>query len=103
MAIQRSIGEKAGLLTMTFGMCVGGFVVGFWKGWALSFTLLAIAPAIGACGYLYMHMLSGGSSAGMRAYSQSAGYAEQAFSAIRVVVAFGMESVEHNNYTAYLT
>lgn len=36
------------------------------------------------------------------AYSQSAGYAEQAFAAIRVVVAFGMEGVELGNYSKYL-
>lgn len=38
----------------------------------------------------------------MLAYSQSAGYAEQALSAIRVVSAFGMESLEAKNYAKYL-
>ncbi len=38
----------------------------------------------------------------MLAYSQSAGYAEQALSAIRVVSAFGMESLEAKNYSKYL-
>lgn len=36
------------------------------------------------------------------AYSQSAGYAEQAMGAIRVVVAFGMEKIEYINYSTYL-
>ena len=38
----------------------------------------------------------------MRAYSQSAGYAEQALSAIRVVHTYGMEALEVANYTKYL-
>jgi len=38
----------------------------------------------------------------MLAYSQSAGYAEQALSAIKVVSAFGMESLEAKNYKKYL-
>ena len=39
----------------------------------------------------------------MKAYGQSAGYAEQALSAIHVVVAFGMEKTEKNSYARYLT
>jgi hypothetical protein len=38
----------------------------------------------------------------MLAYSQSAGYAEQALSAMRVVSAFGMETLEAKNYIKYL-
>lgn len=39
----------------------------------------------------------------MRAYAQSAGYAEQALNAIRVVQAFGQEVREINNYNRHLT
>jgi len=38
----------------------------------------------------------------MRAYSQSAGYAEQALSAIKVVHSYGQEELENNNYKKYL-
>lgn len=38
----------------------------------------------------------------MKAYSQSAGYAEQAISAIRVVHSYGMELVEQLNYQRFL-
>lgn len=38
----------------------------------------------------------------MQAYGQSAGYAEQALQAIRIVVSFGMEKAEINNYTRFL-
>ena len=38
----------------------------------------------------------------MQAYSQSAGYAEQALSAIRIVVSFGQEALEIQNYNTYL-
>jgi hypothetical protein len=34
----------------------------------------------------------------MKAYGQSAGYAEQAINAIRVVQAFGQEEKEYKNY-----
>ena len=38
----------------------------------------------------------------MKAYGQSAGYAEQALNAIRVVFAFGQEETEITNYEKYL-
>lgn len=38
----------------------------------------------------------------MKAYGQSAGYAEQALNAIRVVVAYGQEKREVANYQKYL-
>jgi hypothetical protein len=47
-------------------------------------------------------VLTRGLSANLVAYSQSAGFAEQALSAIRVVAAFGMEEVEAKNYKKYL-
>lgn len=39
----------------------------------------------------------------MKAYGQSAGYAEQALNAIRVVVAYGQEKREVQNYQKYLS
>ena len=36
------------------------------------------------------------------AYGQSAGYAEQALGAIRIVVSFGQEQLEINNYKKFL-
>ena len=38
----------------------------------------------------------------MKAYGQSAGYADQALNAIRVVVAYGQELKEVQNYSKYL-
>lgn len=38
----------------------------------------------------------------MKAYNQSAGYAEQAISAIKVVHTYGMEKMELENYVKYL-
>lgn len=39
----------------------------------------------------------------LQAYGQSAGYAEQALSSIKVVVAFGMELTEKETYARFLT
>ena len=38
----------------------------------------------------------------MKAYAQSAGYAEQALNAIRIVHTFCNEALEHRNYIKFL-
>lgn len=38
----------------------------------------------------------------MKAYAQSAGYAEQALQSVRVVHTYGNEILEYNNYSKYL-
>jgi len=38
----------------------------------------------------------------MQAYAQSAGYAEQALGAIKVVQTYGQEELEINNFTKHL-
>ena len=83
-------------------MCVSGFVVGFIKGWTLSFAMLAIAPMM-FCGMgCFGAAMQGRTVAATKAYGQSAGYAEQALSAIRVVVCFGQEKLEIQNYSRFL-
>lgn len=47
-------------------------------------------------------MLAKGSQENAKAYGQSAGYADQALNAIRVVAAYGQEEKELRNYTKYL-
>ncbi len=87
---------------MAIGCSISGLVVGAVRGWAISLCILATAPFIALSATFYGKALSGGMNAGLLAYSQSAGYAEQAISAIRVVIAFGMEVQEIRNYTRYL-
>jgi ATP-binding cassette subfamily B (MDR/TAP) protein 1 len=89
LAIQRGLGEKAGNVTLAMGTIIAGIVVGALRGWAISLCILAIMPMIAISSLAYFKSLASGSAKGLMAYSQSAGYAEQAMSAIRVVVAFG--------------
>ena len=52
---------------------------------------MALAPVLIFMATLFGKIASTSASKSLIAYGQSAGYAEQAISAIRVVVAFGME------------
>jgi ABC-type multidrug transport system fused ATPase/permease subunit len=102
MAINKALGEKAGTMTFAISMCVAGLAIGFIRGWGLALCMCAIGPALAVGGNVFMKALSHGTQANLAAYAQSAGYAEQAFNAIRVVIAFGMEKVECNNYEKFL-
>lgn len=89
-AIQEAISEKVGL-TLTFtATVVGSFVVGFVQYWALalilSSSLLAILLFMGA---VSVPMQSTGKKAGEGA-SEAATVAEEAFSAIKTVLALNM-------------
>ena len=100
--IQAGIGQKYGMILYSFFMCFSGFVVGFYKGWTLAFAMLAIAPIMFIGMGTFAAVMQNKSVVSMRAYAQSAGYAEQALSAIRIVVSFGAEQLEISNYSRFL-
>ena len=83
-------------------MSISGLVLGFTKGWALALCILGLAPFLVILVALIGKVLTDGITQSLIAYGQSAGYAEQALSAIKVVTAFGMEVQEKLNYTKYL-
>lgn len=87
---------------MSAAMSVSGFIVGFTKGWQLSLCLIAIGPPIGVVMYFVNKLQSSSMHENHLAYSQSAGYAEQALSSIKVVAAFGREKDEKDNYLKFL-
>lgn len=66
-----------------------GFVFAFIRGWYLSLLLLAGVPLIGFISFMLGRVLESGYAEYMKAYGQSAGYAEQAITAIRVVHSYG--------------
>jgi len=68
----------------------------------MTLILCASMPVMMMVGTLMTMALEGGIMQQMKAYSQSAGYAEQALSAIRVVHTYGQELLEHTNYSKYL-
>ena len=84
-------------------MCISGFFVAFYKGWSLALVLLAIGPLMMVGMGTFSHVMETRAGITMRAYGQSAGYAEQALSAIRIVVSFGQEELEMKNYARFLT
>lgn len=87
-----------------FSLCMSfaGLFFAFFKGWWFSLLLLFAFPVLFIMTTLVTIVMQSGFSENMKSYAQSAGYAEQALNAIRVVVAFGMEETEMRNYGKHL-
>lgn len=101
-AIQRGAGDKTGLIIFGIGSFFVGFAIAFTWGWFMTCLLIVILPLMGLGGSLFALVLSGTLKEQMKAYSQSAGYAEQAIAAIKVVQTYGQELLEMKNYNKYL-
>ena len=68
----------------------------------MSCILLVAFPVIFIMTGSLMKAMKSGFTENMKAYGQSAGYAEQALNAIKVVQAFGQEDSEVRNYERHL-
>jgi ATP-binding cassette subfamily B (MDR/TAP) protein 1 len=75
-AIQRGLGEKIGTIIMSIWTFIFGFLFAFLWGWMLTCILLCAFPFLIGCGMGMAIALSSGMVEQMRAYAQSAGYAE---------------------------
>ena len=83
-------------------MSISGMFFAFFKGWYFSCLLLCYFPILFGMTVFITFTFQRGFQDNMKAYGQSAGYAEQALNAIKVVFAFGMEETEISNYEKYL-
>lgn len=84
------------------GMSFAGFFFAFFRGWLMSLILLCVFPVMFIMVGFLMKAMKSGFSENLKAYGQSAGYAEQAINAVRVVQAFGQEKTEIRNYSRHL-
>ncbi|CAG8466270.1 4849_t:CDS:10 [Dentiscutata heterogama] len=99
---QEGISEKVGQVLQHAATLLGGFIIGFIKGWKLTLVLCAVFPLMAIAGAFMARALSRGTSEGQDAYAAAGGVAEQVFSGIRTVTAFGGQKHEIERYTAQL-
>lgn len=101
-AIQRAIGEKFGNIVMSIASFFLGYAFAFYWGWKLTLLLLACFPVMMCTGAVLGISLQGGMVEQLKAYAQSAGYAEQALHSIKIVHTYCNEQLEHRNYIKFL-
>jgi ABC-type multidrug transport system fused ATPase/permease subunit len=78
-----------GTIILALSMTVSGLTFAMTKGWSFSLVILGALPFVMVNAGLMARVMQKGFAENMKAYGQSAGYAEQALNAIRVVVANG--------------
>lgn len=83
------MGEKIGNIIMSIAGFVAGFAFSFYWGWLYTCILLAAFPFLCFIGAAMGVSMESGYVEAMKAYAQSAGYAEQALNAIKVVHTYG--------------
>jgi len=76
MAINKAIGEKIGLIIYSLGMTICGLVIGTINGRSLALANCAIGPIVGVCAVFFGATMESKFSKALKAYGQSAGYAE---------------------------
>lgn len=72
-------------------MFVSGFGVGFYYSWELTLVILAVTPALIIVGGIFGKIMGNMTSEEQTAYAEAGAVAEEAFSSIRTVAAFGGE------------
>jgi len=87
---------------MSFFAAVFGFAFSFYWGWLLTVILLGGVPFMGLAGGIMGAAAQDSQKDALVAYAQSAGYAEQALHAIKVVHTYGQEMLEDTIYSKYL-
>ncbi|KAF9942226.1 Multidrug resistance protein 1 [Mortierella alpina] len=100
--IYDGMADKVGLALSSFTTFITGFVIGFIKGWKLSLVLLCAVPLIGVCAAMLSRFTVKSATKGQDSYSKAGSVAEQAFSSIRTIVAFGGQQRETDAYVKQL-
>ncbi|KAJ3092044.1 hypothetical protein HK102_011250, partial [Quaeritorhiza haematococci] len=101
--IQDGISEKCGVVAQSIAGFLGGFIIAYWKSWQLSLVITGAVPIIVGAAAGISIILTKSTQAGQKAYGRAGAVAQQVFSSIRTVVAFGGEKREAERYVEYLT
>nr|XP_014352475.1 PREDICTED: multidrug resistance protein 1-like isoform X1 [Latimeria chalumnae] len=96
--INDGIGDKVGQLLQNYSTFMTGIIVGFMKGWQLTLVILATSPLIALSAGLCSRVVITLTNQELSAYAKAGAVAEEAFSAIRTVFAFGGQKVEIERY-----
>eukprot|EP01071_Lankesteria_metandrocarpae_P010936 Lankesteria_metandrocarpae@DN5386_c0_g1_i1.p1 len=83
-------------------MFVGGFIIGYIRGWKLALVMTATLPALAAAGYFMMIMITTAGDAARKAYGDAGAVVEESLSNMRTVASFGAEKKSLSRYCGAL-
>uniref|UniRef100_A0A1A9USS9 ABC-type xenobiotic transporter n=1 Tax=Glossina austeni TaxID=7395 RepID=A0A1A9USS9_GLOAU len=100
--MKEGIGEKIGIFTYLIVTFVLGIAVSFFYGWKLTLVMLLCCPFIVLSTALVAKIQSSLTEKELKAYSNAGAVAEEVFSGLRTVLAFGGEKKEVQRFTNLL-
>ena len=89
--MQAWMGDKIGMALQALAMFISCFGIGFFYSWELTLVILAVTPVLIIVGAILGKIMGGMTNLEQTAYAEAGAIAEEAFSSIRTVVAFGGE------------
>lgn len=101
-SVQKGIGESIPTFFMSAATVIGGFIMGFSKGWELALVLLGALPFIALGGGLFAYVLTNMKHLSDKAYLKAGGLAEQSLNAIKTVKALCSEDFELEGFQVEL-
>uniref|UniRef100_A0A1A9X3Q1 ABC-type xenobiotic transporter n=1 Tax=Glossina brevipalpis TaxID=37001 RepID=A0A1A9X3Q1_9MUSC len=100
--MKEGIGEKIGIFTYLIMTFVLGIAVSFFYGWKLTLVMLLCCPFIVLSTALVAKIQSSLTVKELKAYANAGAVAEEVFSSLRTVLAFGGEKKEVERFTNLL-
>eukprot|EP00918_Siedleckia_nematoides_P106241 GHVU01231873.1.p1 GENE.GHVU01231873.1~~GHVU01231873.1.p1 ORF type:complete len:229 (+),score=18.55 GHVU01231873.1:410-1096(+) len=85
-------------LFMFAAQFIGGYVVGFVRGWKLTLVVSACLPLIAAAGWFMMHMVSSSGKNSAKSYEGAGSVAEETLSSWRTVTAFNSQATMESRF-----
>lgn len=96
--IKGGVGDTIATATQHLSTFVVGIIVALVYGWRLALVVIAVSPIILACGALIGVLSAEATSDGQGAYVEAGGIANEVFSVIRIVSAYGGQEEEAVRY-----
>lgn len=97
------MGDKIATFIHNVSGAVAAVVIGFWRAWDIFVVLIASFPALVLAGLLSAKGMQWLRNSTEKAYAGANGVAQESFSNIRVVAAYGGEGVQHTTYSRLLS
>ncbi|XP_055338409.1 ATP-dependent translocase ABCB1-like [Paramacrobiotus metropolitanus] len=96
--VKDGLGDKMSFALQAFAQFVGGFAVGFYKGWDLTLVMLSLVPFLAIAGAFISKLVSEASTREQEKYVKAGAIAEEVLGCIRTVTAFGGQRREIRRY-----
>lgn len=96
--IQDGIGEKIGMFTFSMTSFIASIINAFIHGWQLTLVMLVSTPVLAISMGILAKVQASLTENELKAYAEAGGVAEEVFSSIRTVMAFGGQSKEIDRF-----